>query len=218
MTVKLHPLLTVDFPRKFASLICAGAICYSVHRQIQEDEIFRDIPVTIEHPKDLVIVQRDFPKINVKVQGPKRRVKSLTNTDIKITGEISEGASAGRNTVILREKNVKIPRRNIQILDISPNSLHVYVDKVETVQGVPIRCRFTGQLPEGYGRKSFLVVPKTVQATGPSKIIREIKELATDSIELDENIHEDFEVEVPLLKMPQVSVTPERVKSYSRTL
>ncbi len=209
--MKLHPLITEDFPRKFASLVCASAICYFVHKQIQEEEIFRDIPVTFKHSKDLVILKDEVQKINVKVRGPERRLKNLTNADIKVIGQISDQATSGRYTVLLREKNIEIPR-NLNVIEISPNSLIVHVDSVKTVEGVPIRCRFSGQLPEGYGRKSFQIVPKTARISGPSKVIGDIKELVTNAIELDQNIHEDFEVELPLLKIPQISISPETVK------
>ncbi len=209
--MKLHPFITIDFPRKFASLLCAGAICYFVHKQIQEEEVFRDIPVTFKHSEDLVILKNEVQKINVKLRGPKRRLKNLTNADIKIIGQISDQAISGRYTVLLREKNIEIPR-NLNIIEITPDSLIVHVDTVKTIEGVPIRCRFTGQLPEGYGRKNFQVLPKTAGISGPSGVVSDIKELVTNAIELDRNIHEDFEVEVPLLKIPQLSISPETVK------
>ena len=76
---------------------------------------------------------------------------------------------------MLREKNIEIPS-GLQVIDIQPNSFPVYIDTL-AVEEFPIRCRFTGELPDGYDRKSVFFVPKTAQVTGPSKIIRRIKEI-----------------------------------------
>ena len=45
-------------------------------------------------------------KINIKVRGPKRHIKNLTNDDIKVTGEISDNAISGSYTVFIKEKNI----------------------------------------------------------------------------------------------------------------
>jgi YbbR domain-containing protein len=207
----LPNFIAEEWARKLSACICAGLIWYSVHKQIQEEEIFRDIPVNIKLPQGMIIHQRELPKIDVKLRGPKRRLKALSNTEIKIIVRISDDIS-GSYTVSLKDKNVIIPDRSLEVVEIEPRSIPVYVDKVLTSDGIPIRCRFIGELPEGYGRKSFFTVPKTAQITGPSKVVQEIREIVTESIELDQNIREDFEVDIPLLKIPQATISPETVK------
>ncbi len=202
-------LITVDWPRKITALTCASLIWYSVHIQIHEVEIFRGIPVTLKHPKHLTFIQQELPKIRVTLRGPKKRLQTLTNADIKITGEISDQATSGRYTVLLREKNIEVPGR-FEIIEIQPDSFSVTVDTVETIEDVPIRSRFTGNLHQDYGRESY-PSPKMAQITGPSKIVRGIPEVFTEAIELDETIHTDFDIEVDLVQIPLVLTTPSSV-------
>lgn len=209
--MKFAPMIRLDWPRKFVALLCACLIWFSVQRQIQEEEVFRDIPVTLQHSKDIIVLQQELLKVNITLRGSQKRIRNLTTADIKITGQVSDEATRGRYTVLLRDKNVDVPG-TIQVVDIQPNELGVYVDKVELLENVPIRCRFTGQLPEGYGRKSFSVTPKAVRATGPSNVVRELTELVTEAIELDQNVVNDFEVDVPLVGIPQVTLSPDRVR------
>ena len=207
-------LLTVvgtDWPRKLVAFFCAGLIWYTVHRQIQEKQVFRDIPLMLKHPEDLTVNQEDLPKINVTLRGPERRLKSVTNADIKIRGQVSDEATAGGYyTVLLRNKNIDVPR-GIKIDNIQPDSFQIHVDKIVNRE-IPIRCRFTGQLPEGYDRKSVFFVPKNAQVSGPSKIVRRIKEIRTEPVELDQSIQGDFEVDVLLETIRHVTIFPESLE------
>ena len=208
--MNLTSIIKTDWPRKAVALLCACLIWYSVHRQISEVQIFRDIPVTLNHKKNLMLLEEDLPKINVTVRGPKRRLNSITTADIKVMGQISDEATRGRYTVLLRSKNIELPR-GLEASDIQPNSFQVYVD-TKTSKEIPIRCRFSGRLPEGYDRKSVFFVPKNAQISGPSKIIQRIKQINTESIELDETVQDDFEVEVQLETIKNVSISPKSVK------
>ncbi len=210
--MKLSSIAVKNWPRKVASILCAFLIWYSVRTQLTEEETFRDIPVTLKHSEYLTLSEQDLPKLAIKLTGSKKRLKTLTNADIKVTGKISNEATPGRYTVLIRDKNVEIPGK-LKIVDIQPDSFHVYVDKIETIEDIPIRCRFVGSLPEGYGRKSISVIPNTAQITGPSKVVRGLGEMVTDEIEL-RNIYEGFEKElVELVNLPQgVTVNPARVK------
>ncbi len=209
--MKLHGPLRIDLPRKLMAFTCAFLIWYSVHKQLSEEEVYRDIPITLKHNKSITVGEQELPKVNVTVKGSKKRLKNMTNADIKVFGQISEEATNGRYTVQLRDKNIELPG-HMEVVDIQPNSFHVYIDQVETKDSVPIRCRFDGQLPEDYGRKNLIIVPKIVQITGPSKTIRGIRDITTEPIKLDKSIMQDFEIEIALEKLPQVTITPEKVK------
>ena len=203
--------LVTDWPRKTVALVCAFLIWYTVYRQIQEKEIFRDIPITLKYGKNLTVSEEKLPKVNLTLRGPKRKLSSLTNADIKIIGKVNYGATTGGYyTVALREKNIKIPS-GIKIDEIQPSSFQVLVDIVSDAD-VPIRCRFSGRLAEGYDRKSFNLIPKTVQISGPSKIVKRIKEVRTESIELDDSIQDDFEIDVRLETIRNVSIIPDFVR------
>ena len=207
----LQSILITDWPRKLVAFFCACLVWYTVHRQIQEKQVFRDIPLILKHPEYLTVNYEDLPKINVTLRGPKRRLNSVTNADIKVTGFVSkEATSGGYYTVLLRSKNIESPR-GIKIDDIQPDTFQVHVDTILNRE-VPIRSRFTGRLPEGYDRKSVFFVPKNAQVKGPSKLVRRIKEIRTEPIELDQSIQNDFEIEVRLETVRHVTVIPEFIQ------
>ena len=209
--MKLPSLIGTDWTRKLVAFFCACLIWYTVHRQIQEKQVFRDIPLSLKHPEDLTVNQEDLPKVNVTLRGPKRRLNSVTNADIKIVGQVSEETTAGGYyTVLLRDKNIDVPR-GVKIDNIQPDSFQVHIDTILNRE-IPIRCRFSGQLPEGYDRKSVFFVPKNAQVTGPSKIVRRIKEIPTEPIELDQSIQSDFEVEVHLETIRHVTIVPDSIE------
>ena len=206
------PLIFItDWPRKLVAFFCACLIWYTVHSQIQEKQVFRDIPLILKHPEYLTLNYEELPKINVTLRGQKRRLYAVTNADIKVTGQVSkEATTSGYYTVLLREKNIEVPR-GIKIDNIQPDSFQVHVDTILNRE-IPIRCRFTGQLPEGYDKKSVFFVPKNAQVNGPSKIVRRLKEIRAEPIELDQNIQDDFEIEVELETIRNVTVVPESVQ------
>ena len=209
--LNLPSFIVTDWPRKLVAFFCACLVWYTVHRQIQEKQVFRDIPLILDYPDYLTVNHEDLPKINVTLRGPKRRLNSVTNADIKVTGYVSKDATSGGSyEVLLRPKNIETPR-GIKIDHIQPDTIKVNVDTILNRE-IPIRSRFTGQLPEGYDRKSVFFVPKNAQVKGPSKIVSRIKEIRTEPIELDQSIQDDFEIEVRLETIRHITVTPESIQ------
>jgi YbbR domain-containing protein len=207
--MKISHSLREDKLRKTLALVFALLIWAFVRVQIRDVEIFRNVPVKIEHSGDIALLDQTLPKIAVAVRGSKRRVNVITNLDIEVIGQIPEAAQPGSVMIRLSKKNVRTPK-GVEVIEVTPDRVQVNVDQLKTVEK-PVRHRFNGNLPNEYAFKSVVVVPKRVQVTGPARLVDDLAEVITGPIELGEQTPEKFEMSVGLMKVPQVNVSPEEV-------
>lgn len=206
-------LVIQDWPRKLVAIFFAAMIWYSISIKLQETETIRDIRLQIVPAPDIVILNEEaLPTVELTVRGSKRALELLTSNNIEVEHRIPSDIKAGKYEAFIRPRQVKLPRQ-VRIEDIQPERFTVQLDRRLT-EDLPVRPRFTGQPPQGLTRKEVAVWPKDVRVTGPSTQIRDLEEILTEPIELDENIPTSFRVDIPLVNPSPdtIQLSPQEVE------
>jgi len=209
--MNLPAIIVDDWPRKLTALCFALLIWFSVHTQLQERDTIRGITVRLKHSKGIAVLDREnIPKVDITVRGSKKRIHALTPADITATVKVGNDVTGGQFLVQLREPNIELPAR-IEIENIQPDSFAVSVDRVKTVSK-RVLLRTEGDLASDLQVKTFTIIPETVLVTGPQRIVTGLPDIVTEPLFLDPNRRTGFDIEVPLITGPRISVSPERVR------
>lgn len=139
-----------------------------------ESDIDKTVKVNVNYvnlPGSLIVVNNPPKKVNIRIQGPRSRLTSVSPKDIFLTIDLSH-VSEGVSTFEIRTDNIK-PPRGLEVTSISPAEIEVDVDKTETktVKVIPII-----EEPEiGFeiiGEPK--VKPNKVKISGPKSIVERI--------------------------------------------
>lgn len=90
----------------------------------------------------------------------------------------------------------------VHVVRINPPVVPLRLDWIDKKARVPIRLQFEGNLPKGYKVIDYTISPPVAEVIGPSRALRDITELLTENIVLNERITQGFEDEIPLVKPP----------------
>ncbi|MCK5804769.1 MAG: hypothetical protein KAI66_18170 [Lentisphaeria bacterium] len=207
--MKRHLLLfvTSDLPRKLAALFFALLIWGAVKLSLREPKQLRGIPVTPVFEASQFIIEENKELITVHVSGSAERLAKLRAEDITIKGRIPEKVPDGVYFVIvsITHKDVVMPT-GIKLKDFTPKEVSIRLDKRVTKRGVPVRVRFEGKLPEGFTLQEPEVAPGAIDIRGPHKIVKDIREVFTDPVQLDEGTRRDYDINVGLVHISDVQM------------
>lgn len=197
-----------DWPRKLVSVLFALLIWGYVQLQIQDEEIFRNVTVELEHRDDQIVLDQQMRPCAVTVRGPKRKLQLIGNADIRVVARVPAGH--GPLDVPLLSKHVRAPS-GVRIIAVQPERLRVFADKVKAAEK-PLRIAFRGELPPELEFKTKQLIPRVAQVTGPERTVDSITEILTGPVDLGNNPPEQFEQMVPLQKIPHVTISPDEVR------
>lgn len=207
--MKISAWLIYDWPRKVCAFLFALLIWLYVHIQIQDEDVFRNLPVTLEMTAEQIVVDQAVPTVTVTVRGPKDKIKSLRRVDIEVTGKISAKAY-GQSYVPIFPRNVRTPS-GIHVIAVKPNRLSVDVDRIHSEEK-DVHLVFNGQLPPGYDFKTRKVVPARVIVTGPEKRVKALDFVSTEPIDLGDNPPQQFNIVSKLHPVPMLTFGADEVR------
>ena len=209
--MRLPRIITDDWPRKLTALFFAALIWLSVNNQLQDRIVLKDVPVVLEYDPNSVVPESDLLTVDVKVRGQSNILQTMQTSDINIRANIGPVTrDMPFYSVPLSPQNASSPF-GTKIVEIIPNRIQVGIDRIVRRRHVKVVPRFKGTLKEGYARARTKVLPKTVSLRGPSKIVRDVSEVFTEPIMLDESLDVDFETDVSLAHIPKVTLGTETV-------
>ena len=208
MKVGLPSFLTQDLARKVVALFFATLIWLAIDSQLHDFVVLHNVPVTLRHDRSAMILEDDRAlTVDVTLRGPRKRLQRLNTGDIKINATVPT-VPRGIYFYDLRVSpaNVMAPM-GTRVTEIAPEQQQLRVDRIVAKGNVPIRVRFSGTLREGYKKTRCSSFPTAIDIRGPSRLLKDIKELVTEPVPLDESITQDFEIDVKLVPIPGVAAT-----------
>ncbi len=197
-----------DFPRKAVALFFAILIWFAIDVQLHETFLLQDVPVSLSYDPGEVVLDEKVYTVDVLLRGSRRRLETISTSDIRIEAEIDSRVPVGLYfyRLVLTPSNVTRTPPGIRVSSISPSALGIHLDRIVTKHNVPVRVRFDGELRQGYKKIRHAVIPTTVDIKGPNRILKDIAELTTDPIPLDEAVVQDFEADVRLTPIRSVQM------------
>ncbi len=195
--IELPGIIKNDILRKFTALFFASLIWETGRRQVQQEEIFRDIPVTIETENlNQILIDKEKPKITVRLRGSKKRLQSISNTDIKVSVNLKSDLF-GVHHLAISEECINLPA-GVFIDEILTERIKVNTDK-SILKLLPVNVRTRGLLPPGFKMTSLSSIPKKVELKGASRVLANIREVFTEAVDFDKNIEISFDQDVKLI-------------------
>lgn len=165
---------------------------------------FTGISVDMEEAEDTIsdlglsVIAADVPRVSVRVEGVTYAIGNLDSSDIRIYPDVSQVDTAGTHTVPLLGEIADTNSGNVHIVEISPSSVQMKFDSLQTVS-MDIRARLTGySVPEDeYLIRDVTVTPRSVELTGPADELNRISQCIVEQ-EIDEELTSSYTTTLPL--------------------
>lgn len=161
------------FARLVALLIAFGIWVYAKENDTVIGDIsFSGIPVKIVNTSDtpLSVISGYNSTVDVKLEGKKGTVRSITADDIEIVADVSDITSAGRHTVPI---DISAPE-GATVVSQSLSSVSVYMDKTISIT-VPVQVRYSAyMLDDGYELGDAVPSISQITVSGPENILKDV--------------------------------------------
>lgn len=204
---RLPRFLRRDFMRKLVALLFALLVWLAVSAQLSETMMLHNVPVELLYNPAEVVIESNLPTVGVTVRGSPRALELLKSNDIHLAATVPEVVPGIYfHDLVLSPRNVTHAPPGIRVVDIDRRQVQIRLDRIVSRRDIPINVRFEGQIRDGYRRTRRSVVPSTMDIRGPHRIVRDIAEVTTEPVYLDDTIVRDFEVEVPITPIPGVEM------------
>lgn len=196
MRIRLPLFIRRDLPRKLVAVFFAVLIWLAVEYQLRDFDVLHNVPVNLEYDSSVIAVETEKPyTVDITIRGGKKRLQKLKSSDVKVVADLDERiVLPGLDFYPLRisSDNVSSPP-GTRVTHVSPKDVSVPVDRVVEKEDVPVRVRFEGEPADGYKVMKRKISPDSVVLRGPSKILKEIREVTTDKVSLAD-VTQDLEV------------------------
>lgn len=197
-----------DFWRKTIALFFAILIWARVAAQLQDEQIFRDLPVSITIPSGYIALD-DVPiTTDVTLKASKQRLLRLKPDDLNVSVRIIKPI-CGENKITLSKKNVALPP-GVSVERMERKHFVLRLDR-NAVKKVPVRLNITGALLDDYTYAVEALIPSDVRVSGPESVVGRLKEIQAAPIVLGKMNVEDFECSLNLKIGSNVTVSPKIV-------
>ena len=160
---------------KLLSLVLA-ALLWAVVLGEQKVEVTVNVPVRLDVPQRLLLVNDPADTLEVRLRGPKTLVTSVTAREISV-GEWPVTLTEGENTIPIREGLIRVPR-GIQVVDVSPRRVRIVLERA-VERDVEISPRIEGSPPDGYAVRQVTANPSRVRMVGPAGELARITRVRT---------------------------------------
>jgi len=160
---------------KLLSLLLA-ALLWAVVLGEQKIEVTVNVPLVLDVPQKLFLVNDPADSLEVRLRGPKTLVTSVTPREI-VLGELPFKLVEGENTIPIREESIRVPR-GIQVVDASPRRVRVVLERA-VEREVEVNPRVEGHPPDGYAVRLVTANPSRVRMVGPASELARIARVRT---------------------------------------
>jgi YbbR domain-containing protein len=169
-----------NFWLKALSLLLAVLLWWAVARDPRV-EIALTVPIEFHNvPGDLEISSEKIPQAEIRVRGPARVVRDLSNADIHPVLDLL-GAGIGEKTFDLTEREIHL-NHEVEVLQIVPAQFRVSLDK-RAYREVEVRPRVIGTFATGFRISETITDPKKITIIGPEKHVSGIESAITDPVD-----------------------------------
>jgi len=151
-------------------------------------------------PKHLALAGDQPTEIKLHLTGPKSNLDDITPANLSTRIDLSE-ALAGRQVLVVSEKNVLLPR-SVKLVGASPSSIAVSLEEIVEVEA-EVQPQLVGTLPQGLELVSVTVEPKQVKILAPAGDLAQRSNLMTEPIYL-ESIKKDVKLSNRIVAPPKI--------------
>ncbi len=192
---------------KAVSLVLAVALWLFVVGE-ERAEVGLSIPLELINLPSHLVITSDVPRdISVRVNGPRRLLRSLQAEGMHHTIDLS-GVRADTVYFEISPESLLLPH-GVHVVSISPETLSLTLDKI-VEKDLQVFPTLAGKPAEGYAVTSVSFVPEAVSVRGPEEVLSSIHAVWTKPINVDMK-KETFQVEAVMdIKNPQLSVAAKK--------
>jgi diadenylate cyclase len=171
-------------------------------------EIWMTVPLEYRNmPANMEIVGELVNRVEVGIRGPRTMISSITPDQLKAYVDLSQSIP-GANHIRLTPDNVRTPL-GTEITKVVPSSVRIRLEDIIS-RAVPVKAHLVGKLLRPLRLKGVVVEPPEVVLQGPAGILKKVREVFTEPVELGE-VKEDTHISVSLEIMPaQLRLAPDQ--------
>ncbi len=162
-------------------MLLALALWYAVAHD-QPAEIALTVPIEFYNtPEHLEISSERIQRAEIRVQGPARVLREMTNADIDAIIDLA-GVHVGEHTFDLTAKQIRHLPHNVQILQVVPSQIRLELDRSAS-KLVDVTPRVIGSFAAGYRLGEVQAVPSKITIVGPQSRLESIESAITDPVD-----------------------------------
>ena len=166
---------------KVVSLLIACALWYAVAHD-QPAEIALSVPIEFYNtPEHLEISSERIQRAEIRVQGPARILREMTNADVDAVIDLN-GSKVGEHTFDLTPKQIRHVPHEVQILQVVPSQVRLELDRSAS-KVVDVTPRVIGTFAGGYRLGTVEVSPSKIVIVGPQSRLNTIDAAITDPVD-----------------------------------
>jgi hypothetical protein len=147
----------------------------------QKVEMTVNVPLVLDVPPSLLLVNDPADSIEVSLRGPKTLVTTLAPREVTMR-DLSVKLAEGENLIQIRPEMFRVPR-GIQVVDVNPPRVRAILEPA-IERDVEIAPRMEGNPPDGYVVRRVVSVPSHIRMVGPPSELRRITRVRTLPISL----------------------------------
>lgn len=136
-------------------------------------------------PKDVMFAEKPLQEVIFLIEGPRAFVKTVAERDDKLVIDLNRANTRRKLnfTVDINPTQLELPFGMV-VERVLPRKIQIRLEK-KVSKILPIKPKFSGQLPDQLSLEKYEVIPSEVEVHGPQSLLSKMKEISTRPIELD---------------------------------
>lgn len=165
---------------KVIALAAAVLLWFAVVRE-PIAEVAVNVPIEFQNvPDNLEISSETLPQAQVRVRGPARIVRDVSQAGVHAVIDLT-GSKAGERTFELGPSRIQAPR-DVHVMQVIPTRLQLELDARSTRE-VEVRPRVIGKFASGIRISHITADPPVVTIVGPEKRVQAVDAATTDPVD-----------------------------------
>ncbi len=166
---------------KILALVLAVILWFLVVGE-ERAEVGLTIPLELVNmPRDMIVVNNLPQGIDIRVNGPRSLIRSLTTRNLSKSLDLSN-TRAGTITYSISSEGIRLPR-GVAVTRIHPTQVVVVLQK-QIKKMIPVRARVIGRPASGYEVESVRIRPEEVEVSGSEEVIKDLENLSTKPVDI----------------------------------
>ena len=205
-----HRFFIRDFWRKLVALGLALLVWKLVDVQLRSVVPVQQVRVKVKYDTRKFYLKEDSFLVDLEASTPSKMTQlapELFQIEVALPTTYEH---SGIYYLKLRNRHVVKKPLRVNIKTFQPNNLAIPFDVIEQEQ-FKVHVNTQGKVKSGF-ELSATAQPDTVRVLGPSQVVRNLREISTESLQLNPDITKSFSVPLDLLPPhPAVRVLPSQV-------
>ncbi len=176
LTTKLRENLLL----KVLSLVLAIFLWYFISAR-GYSELTLQLPLELVNiPEGYEVTEKSADRVNVSFLGSTKILRLLNPEQLRVSIDMKD-TEEGSHKIMLTPDNIKVPSA-VSITDINPGTISITIERIAE-KVVPVKLNLkNASITKDY---LFTITPDTVKVKGPESILKKVKYVKTEPIEID---------------------------------